>query len=73
MKRMRATYTEDAVAVGLCKSGEAIGSCTGKYNHYTTTSACKIGKRVKITISCDGHTQGTEKDSCAGIIKIMLI
>ena len=73
VKRMRATYTEDAVAVGLCKSGEAIGSCTGKYNHYTTTSACKMGKRTKITISCDGHTQGTEKDSCTGIIKILLI
>ena len=73
MKRMRAAYAVDAIAVGLCKPGEAIGSCSGKYNYYKTTNACKVGKRAKITISCDGHTKGSEQDSCKGNIKMLLV
>ena len=73
MKRTNTAYTEDAIAVGQCKSGEAISSCTGNYNHYKTTNECKAGQKAKITISCDGHTQGSEIDSCAGYIDILII
>ena len=57
--------------VGKCWPGEAINSCTGGVNLYTTdTPQCKKGHEygggVKITISCDGHTKGTEKTSCSG-------
>ena len=61
-------YDQDAIEVGQCRSGESINSCTSSNNKYKKTGWCKKGKEVKITISCEGHTKGTEKDSCPGEI-----
>ena len=68
----RGHYSQDAIVVGKCGPGEAINSCTAGHNFYSTTKVyqCKKDypsrKGVKITISCDGHTKGTEKTSCSG-------
>ena len=62
-------YNVDAIEIGFCKSGETIDSCTGGNNYYENTSRCQTGKYVAITISCTGHTPGTEKKSCRGKIK----
>jgi len=64
-------YSQDAIVVGRCGPGEAINSCTAGFNFYNTIYQCKKGQKntkkgVKITISCDGHTKGTEKTSCSG-------
>ena len=60
--------------VGKCMRHERINSCTGGMNLYTADTLkvpqCKKGHEygggVKITISCEGHTKGTEKTSCSG-------
>jgi len=57
-------YDQDAIEVGKCRSGESINSCSSGCNQYKNTGWCKKGNGVKITISCEGHTKGTEKDSC---------
>ena len=65
--RQSGRYSEDAIEVGTCRSGETIDSCTGGFNKYKTTERCKAGNGVKITISCDDHIPGTEVESCLGI------
>ena len=60
-------YDEDAIEVGKCNCGETIESCTAGSNIYERTGWCKAGQRMKITISCNGHTPDKETQSCAGI------
>ena len=67
-KKMDANYVENAIRVGKCKPGESISACTGGANSYELGSSCHAGKNVKVTISCDGHTPGSEIISCIGNI-----
>ena len=72
--KMDASYSENAIRVGKCRPGESIGSCTGGGNYYDQfISSCNAGKNVKITISCDGHTPGSEIISCIGNIEKLQI
>ena len=63
------SYSEDAIEIGTCQAGEAIDSCTGANNHYKNSNWCKAGNEVKLTISCDGNAQGSEKKTCRGKMK----
>ena len=67
-KKMDANYVENAIRVGKCKPGDSIGACTGGFNWYELDSSCHADKKVKVTISCDGHTPGSEIISCIGNI-----
>ena len=71
--KMNGSYSENAIRVGKCKPGESIGSCTGGANLYYTVSSCNADKKVKVTISCDGHTPGSEMISCIGNIEKLQI
>ena len=66
-------YKDDAIQVGKCSSEETIDSCTAAQNPYTKTGWCQAGylydgKHIGFTISCDGHTAGSEIQSCWGKI-----
>ena len=66
-------YKEDAIQVGKCNSGETIDSCKAQKNLYTNTESCEAGylydgKHIGLTISCNGHTAGSEIHSCTGKI-----
>ena len=72
--KMNASYSEYALRVGKCRPGESIGSCTGGGNYYDEfVGSCSAGLNVKVTISCDGHTPGSEIISCIGNIEKLQI
>jgi hypothetical protein len=64
------TYTTDAIRVGACNKGEILECCHGGCNDKGTGKGqcanCAAGQGVKITVSCEGHTDGTVSSSCAG-------
>ena len=66
--KMDASYGKHAIRVGKCGPGESIGSCGGA-KRYKLVGTCMSGKDVKVTISCDGHTPGSEIISCIGNIE----
>ena len=73
-RTMDDSYSENAIRVGKCRPGESISSCTGGGNYYDEfIPSCNAGKSVKVTISCDGHTPGTEIISCMGKIEKLQI
>ena len=67
--KMNANYSEYAIRIGRCDPGESISSCMGDSKSYNYAPGCRPGNEVKITISCDGHTPGSEIISCIGNIE----
>ena len=57
--------------MGKCKFGETLDSCSASHNYYNKPESCEAskiydGKHIGITISCSGHTAGSEIQSCSG-------
>ena len=59
-------YSEDAIEIGECRTGQTIDSCTSESNNYELTEWCKAGNNVKITIDCEENKQGSAVASCIG-------
>ena len=66
VNKEHAAYSVDAIEIGSCRSADTMDSCTGGHNEYKNTGVCHAGSPVKITISCDGIMQGSQKKSCKG-------
>ena len=68
----RNKYSIDAVRIGKCYPGEDLEACTGGCNDKGVGNGCAecaAGESVKITIKCEGHTEGAEKTTCEGNIE----
>jgi len=53
VKRTNAVFDQDAVAIGKCREGESIVSCTGGGNHYQESiPSCASGQQIGVEITC---------------------
>ena len=70
LEKTRASFSEDAIAIGECLANEELEFCSGMCNDKVVGKGCvdcTAGKPVSLTINCTGHDIGTMKSTCQGI------
>ena len=70
LTRIRGTYEDDAITVGMCDVNEDLESCTRGCNDKIIGNGCldcRAGQKVSIKIECHGLDVGNSDSSCKGM------